>query len=257
MAGRRAITVSRAAARPRARVAAASPLVHLRPDPALSLRDPEGSEVGRAMLVDGLALMNALGLEAFTFRKLAAEIGSTEVTLYKYFPNKQRLLQYYFQLYWLWLRQLCGREVERARDPHDALRRCVEAICGVWPKEVPALQVDPRALRLLVIEEGMKSYLHKQVDEDNARRLFAPYKDLSAFLAERLVACRRDVPMPRSFATTVIEMAHSLPFAMEHLPSLTELSSRKDLKHLALHLLHRTETYVEHAKPIRKGSSKQ
>ena len=53
-----------------------------------------------------------------------------------------------------------------------------------------------------------------------------------------------------AFATTVIEMAHSLPFLMEHLPSLTELSSRKDLKQLAQHLLHRTITYLEHAQPI-------
>lgn len=227
--------------------------VHLRPDPALSLRDPEQTEVGRAMLAGGLELMNDIGLEAFTFRKLAAEIGSTEVTLYKYFPNKQRLLQYYFQLYWLWLRRTCGREVERSRDPQDALRRSIEAICGVWPRDVPELQLDARALRLLVIEEGMKSYLHKNVDADNARRLFAPYKELSAFLAERLTACRRSVPMPRSFATTVIEMAHSLPFAMEHLPSLTELSSRKDLKQLARHLLHRTVTYIDHAKPLRNS----
>lgn len=225
--------------------------VHLRPDPALSLRDPEQTELGRAMLSGGLELMNELGLEAFTFRKLAAEIGSTEVTLYKYFPNKQRLLQYYFQLYWLWLRHLCGREVERAQEPRESLRRSIEVICGIWPRDLPPLQVDPAALRLLVIEEGMKSYLHKKVDADNARRLFAPYKELSAFLAERLTACRRGVPMPRSFATTVIEMAHSLPFAMEHLPSLTELSSRKDLKQLSRHLLHRTVTYIDHAKPLR------
>jgi AcrR family transcriptional regulator len=225
--------------------------LQLRPDPALCLRDPEGTELGRAAVAGGLELLNELGLEAFTFRKLAERIGSTEVSLYKYFPNKHRLLQYHFQLYWLWLRQVCGREVEEARDPKDALRRCVEAICGVWPRELPPLQVDPHALRLLVIEEGTKSYLHKNVDADNAKRLFAPYKEFSAFLAARLVAVRRGVPMPRSFATTVIEMAHSLPFAMEHLPSLTELSSRKDLKQLARQLLHRTFTYVEHAKPFR------
>jgi AcrR family transcriptional regulator len=120
----------------------------------------------------------------------------------------------------------------------------------VWPKDLPPLQLDPAALRILVIEEGMKSYLHKNVDADDARRLFAPYQELSAFLAERIKACRRNVPMPRSFATTVIEMAHSLPFAMEHLPSLTELSSRKDLKQVARHLLHRTVTHIEHAKPL-------
>lgn len=226
--------------------------IHLRPDPSLSLKDPEATELGRSMLSEGLALMNELGLESFTFKKLAAHIGCTEVSLYKYFPNKHRLLQYYFQLYWLWLRQLCGRHAEKARTPREALDRVVGSICGVWPKELPPVQLDPQALRLLVINEGMKSYLHKNVDDDNARRLFTPYKELSAFVAELLVAFRKDVPMPRSFATTVIEMAHSLPFAMEHLPSLTELSNRKDLKPLAQHLLHRTITYLEHAQPLKK-----
>jgi AcrR family transcriptional regulator len=226
--------------------------VHLRPDPALSLKDVGSTELGRTILAEGLVLMNELGLEAFTFRKLADRIGCTEVSLYKYFPNKQRLLQYYFQLYWLWLRQLCGRHAERARDPREALEHIVEAVCGVWPKDAPPLQLPPPALRTLVIEEGMKSYLHKNVDADNARRLFMPYKELSAFVAERITACRTDVPWPRSFATTIIEMAHSLPFAMEHLPSLTELSSRKDLKLLAQHLLHRTLTYIDHAQPLKK-----
>lgn len=230
-----------------------SPLhLHLRPDTTLSLKDPESTELGREMLRSGLVLMNEIGLEAFTFRKLADRIGSTEVTLYKYFSNKQRLLQYYFQLYWLWLRQVCGRHAERARDPREGLERVIEAICGVWPRDRRALQLEPEALRKLVIEEGMKSYLHKNVDADNARRLFMPYKELSAFVAERITDCRPDVPWPRSFATTIIDMAHSLPFAMEHLPSLTELSSRKDLKLLARHVMHRTFTYIDHAQPFER-----
>jgi AcrR family transcriptional regulator len=225
--------------------------IHLKPDPALYLRDPEGTRLGQAILSEGLVLMNELGVEAFTFKKLAARIDSTEVSLYKYFPNKQRLLQYYFQLYWLWLRQVCGRHAERSVDPLGTVRSVVDALCGVWPKDVPTAQLDPFALRLLVIEEGMKSYLHKNVDADNARRLFLPYKALSAFIAECLVAYRKDVPMPRSFATTIIEMAHSLPFAMEHLPSLTELSNKKDLKHLSAHLYHRAVTYLDHAQPMK------
>lgn len=224
----------------------------LKPESALSLKDPMGSAVGRSLLEHGLELMLELGYEAFTFRKLAERSGTTEVTVYKYFANKQRLLQYFYQLYWLWLRQLGAQQMERHIEPRKALSGIVEALCGVWPRSLPELQLDPKALRRLVIAEGMKSYLHKQVDEDNARRLFQPYKALSAFVAERLVACRADLPWPRSFATTVIEMAHSLPFAMEHLPSLTELSSRKDLKHLAQHLLHRTFTYLDHAQPLKR-----
>lgn len=226
--------------------------LYLRPDPALSLKDPEATELGRAILEEGLSLMDELGLEAFTFKKLATHLGSTEVSLYKYFPNKQRLLQYYFQLYWLWLRQVSGRFAEKAATPRVALEEVIACICGVWPKDIASVHLDPHSLRSLVINEGMKSYLHKNVDDDNARRLFAPYKELSAFVAELMVACRKDVPMPRSFATTVIEMAHSLPFAMEHLPSLTELTTRQGPKTLAQHLLHRTITYIDHAQPIRK-----
>ncbi|MGA1495280.1 MAG: TetR/AcrR family transcriptional regulator [Rhodothermales bacterium] len=223
--------------------------LHIRPDPALSLKEPDGSELGRTLLRSGLSLMLELGLEGFTFRKLARLAGTTEVTVYKYFPNKQRLLQYYFQLYWLWMRQVGVGILETEPDTRKALERTVEMLCGVWPRHLPSLQLDPHDLRALVIAEGMKSYLHKQVDDDNALFLFKPYKDLSAFVAGRLVACRADVPWPRSFATTVIEMAHSLPFLMEHLPSLTELSNRKDLKQLARHLLHCTVTYLEHARP--------
>lgn len=225
--------------------------MHFRPDHALFLKDPESSELGRSILEKGLALMSRLGLEAFTFKKLAAEIGSTEVSLYKYFPNKQRLLQYYYQLYWLWLRQLCGRLAEKASTPREAVVTTLEAISGIWPKDIPALQLDPALLRQLIIDEGMKSYLHKHVDEDNAQRLFAPYKALSAFVAELLVAVRKDVPMPRSFATTMIDLAHSLPFAIEHLPSLTELSRRRGLKPMARYLVQRTMLYLDHAERIR------
>lgn len=225
--------------------------IQLRPDPELYLKDPESSRLGKEILAQGMLLMNELGLEAFTFKKLATRIGCTEVSLYKYFPNKQRMLQYYFQLYWLWLRQLCGGFAERSVDPRRTLEQVVEALCGVWPKELPPCPLDPSGLRMLQIAEGMKSYLHKNVDADNARLLFMPYKALAGFIADCLVACREDVPMPRSFATTIIEMANSLPFAMEHLPALTELSSRKDLKDLAAHLHHRTITYLDHAKPFK------
>ena len=65
---------------------------HLIPDATLSLRDT-GSPMGARILTEGLDLMLELGLEAFTFKKLAERLGSTEVTVYHYFANKQRLLQ--------------------------------------------------------------------------------------------------------------------------------------------------------------------
>ena len=47
---------------------------HIAPDPSLHLRDPASSALGQRILKDGLSLMNKLGLEGFTFRKLAEKV---------------------------------------------------------------------------------------------------------------------------------------------------------------------------------------
>lgn len=216
---------------------------HLDPDPSLTLRDP-GSPMGRRILHEGLELMNELGLEAFTFKKLAEHIGCTEVTVYHYFANKQRLLQYYFQLYWLWLAILSTQSGKSAKDPLDRVHGTIRGLAGLWPGEVLASQLNPFALRELVINEGSKSFMHKNVDSDNELKLFKPYKDLCAQVASELKACSPRIKSPRSFATTLVEMAHSLEFAMLHLPALTELSGKKDRKQLAAFLIDMTDRYL-------------
>lgn len=212
-------------------------------DPGLALRDVS-TPMGKRILGEGLLLMNELGLESFTFKKLAERIGCTEVTVYHYFPNKQRLLQFYFQVYWLWLATYCKEEGKNLEDPLERLRGDIRALCGTWPPSARANQFDPGDLRELVINEGSKSFMHKNVDSDNELRLFKPYKDLCAHIASEVKSCLPRSRNTRSFATILIEMAHSLEFAMVHLPALTELSARKDRKHLADFLIEMTERHV-------------
>ena len=215
----------------------------IEPAPGLALRDT-ASPMGLRILAEGLALMNAIGLEAFTFKKLAERIGCTEVTVYHYFANKQRLLQYYFQVYWLWLATQCQQEGRALKDPVARLHGDIRALCGLWPADTFAAQFDPSDLRDLVINEGSKSFMHKNVDFDNKLKLFKPYKDLCMHIATELKACAPRMKTPRSFATTLVEMAHSLEFAMHHLPALTELSVKKDRKKLAEFLIDMSDRYM-------------
>ncbi|MBL7952522.1 MAG: TetR/AcrR family transcriptional regulator [Flavobacteriales bacterium] len=215
----------------------------IEPLPGLALRDT-ASPMGGRILSEGLALMNEIGLETFTFKKLAEHIGSTEVTVYHYFANKQRLLQYYFQVYWLWLATHCQQEGKGLKDPMQRLQGDIKAICGLWPADSLAGQFNPADLRELVINEGSKSFMHKNVDSDNKLKLFKPYKDLCAHIATEVKACAPRMKQSRSFATTLVEMAHSLEFAMEHLPALTELSEKKERKQLAAFLIDLAERYV-------------
>lgn len=221
----------------------AMPRYLIEPDPGLVLRDTT-SAMGVRIVHEGLDLLNELGLEAFTFKKLAEHIGCTEVTVYHYFANKQRLLQYYFQVYWLWLGTHCRQEGRALKDPLERLHGDIEVLCGLWPKDALAGRLDPADLRELVINEGSKSFMHKNVDSDNELKLFKPYKDLCAHIASELKACSPKMKSPRSFATTLVEMSHSLEFAMHHLPALTELSTRKDPRKLAAFLMEMSDRYI-------------
>ena len=58
----------------------------------LFLRNPEESELGRKIIEFSIILIHKIGFEAFTFKKLAKEINTTEAGVYRYFENKHRLL---------------------------------------------------------------------------------------------------------------------------------------------------------------------
>lgn len=195
------------------------------------------SESGRRMLAVGASLIFEMGLENFTSKKLAQAAGVTEATVYKYFANKHRLLQYYFQLYWTWLEQQIKVFTAIESQVAQRLQKAVRVLC-----QMPEVAADPgvvskEELRRLVVAEGTKAYLHVQVDADNAKKLFAPYKSVTAILAAMIKEVRPDLSYPFALATTLVEMSHSLEFYRLHLPALTDFPDDKQNDKLALFLL--------------------
>ncbi len=72
-------------------------------DEAFFLKDPETSDVGKKMIQQGILLMEEIGIEEFTFKKLSEKIKSPESTIYRYFTNKYQFLAYLCSWYWSWL----------------------------------------------------------------------------------------------------------------------------------------------------------
>ncbi len=77
--------------------------LHIVMNEALFLRNPEQSELGKNIINHSTRLIFKNGFEAFTFKKLAEEIGTTEASIYRYFENKHKLLLYLSAWYWGWL----------------------------------------------------------------------------------------------------------------------------------------------------------
>ena len=69
----------------------------------LFLRNPEETELGRKIIQHSIVLIHKIGFEAFTFKKLAEEINTTEAGVYRYFENKHKLLIYLSSWYWSWM----------------------------------------------------------------------------------------------------------------------------------------------------------
>jgi AcrR family transcriptional regulator len=194
----------------------------------LFLRDPENTELGRKIIQHSIRNIYKNGFEAFTFKKLAEDIGTTEAGVYRYFENKHRLLMYLTAWYWSWLEYRVIFETNNITDPVTRLKRVIQLLATTVEDDNKTLHINESLLHQIIIYEGSKSYLTKHVSEDNKDQLFKPYKDLCAVIASFILDCNPNYEFPRSMASTIVEMAHFQNFFMNNLPSLTDFGKTKD-----------------------------
>lgn len=197
---------------------------------ALFLRDPEMTELGRGIIKHSIQLIHKNGFEAFTFKKLAEDIDTTEASIYRYFENKHRILIYISAWYWTWLEYQISFQTNNIKDPKVKLKMIIKLLASTVEDDDGTAYVNESLLHQIVISEGSKSYLTKHVGDDNKHHLFKPYKDLCATIGDIILECKKGYKYPRSLASTIIEMAHFQNYFMHHLPSLTDFGAKKDEK---------------------------
>lgn len=206
------------------------PDIRIKMNERLYLRNPEDSVLGRKIVSQGILLINKLGFEDFTFKKLALEIEATEATVYRYFENKHRLLVYLITWYWSFLAYKVMFKLNNIDDPEVKLKTIIRLLVaepetGQYSDYIPEAEAYE-----LVKHESSKAYLTRNVTKDNQNRLFKPYKDLSARIAQIIKELNPKYKYPNFLASTVLEMSHAQKFFMENLPSLTDSTSPDDKK---------------------------
>jgi len=201
--------------------------IQMRLNEKLYLRDPQDTRLGRQIVEAGILLIDEIGFECFTFKKLAERIGSTEASIYRYFENKHLFLVYLVSWYWEWMRFRIEFRTMNVSDPREQLEIAIRTLVEC-PRDVHSVDfVDWEALHRIVISEATKAYHIKEVDEENRDGFFLSYKGLSSKLAEIILAADPGFPYPNSLAINLLEMAsHHLYFA-KHLPSLTEIKAEE------------------------------
>ena len=201
------------------------------------LRNPEESVLGRKIVKHGLILINKIGFEEFTFKKLATEISTTESSIYRYFENKHRFLVYLINWYWSYIEYKVVFYINNINNPEIKLKTVIKLLVEEpINKNLDTDFISENEAYMLVMWEGSKSYLTRNVSKDNKDRLFKPYKDLCERISSIIVELNPKYKFPHSMASTVLEMAHSQKFFMQNLPALTDFSKDQDDKKIILFL---------------------
>ena len=189
----------------------------------LFLRDPEYSELGQKIINHSIKLIDEIGFEEFTFKKLALEINSTEASIYRYFENKHKLLLYLVTWYWSWLKYTIDFQIIHLREPKDKLKAIISVICKSSKDEPATKYVDEAILSRIVIIESGKAYISKFVEQDLKYGLFEAYTEVCNKISGIIKIINPKYPNPKALAITLIDTAHRQKFYNFNLQSLTDL----------------------------------
>ncbi|RMG58454.1 MAG: TetR/AcrR family transcriptional regulator [Bacteroidetes bacterium] len=219
-------------------------MIQIRINEHIYLKDPESSTLGKKIVKEGISLIDEIGFEQFTFKKLAKRISSTEASIYRYFENKHKLLIYLVSWYWNWLEYQLSFSTNNIASPEERLRIALKVVSQPHRLETEFVHINKGALHRIVVGESPKAYLSKEVDEDNKEGYFLAYKRLCGRIAEIAQEISPEYPYPHALVSTLIESAHDQSFFAEHLPRLTDIEAGDDegvtafLVDLALRALH-------------------
>ena len=194
----------------------------------LFVRDPQHTELGQRIIQKSIDLIDQLGYEGFTFRKLADELGSTEASIYRYFENKHRPLLYLISWYWCWMEYRIDLHTTRTADAKERLKASLRVVAEKKVYDSNIEFVNEEKLHRIVVAKLNNTFLTKAVDEDNRDGLFGGFKTL----CRKIAACVEEInpryPYPNALISTLLLAAHQQLFFASHLPSLSNLQATED-----------------------------
>ena len=204
------------------------PSVAIQVNPSIYLKDPQSSDLGLKIIKGGIDLMETIGFEAFTFKKLGQEIGSTEASIYRYFESKHKLLLYLSSWYWAWMEYRLMFALANVDCAQERLKRSIRLISQEVKEDGNFQHVNEVNLHKVVVSESSKAYYNKEVDEDNEAGLYGAYKQLVSCVSDIILEIDPNYKYPHMLVSTAIEGAHNQKYFSEHLPRLTDILEGED-----------------------------
>lgn len=188
------------------------------------LRDPEQTQLGRKIINFGIRLINELGFESFTFKKLAKHINSTEASLYRYFENKQALLAYITSWYWGWLEYQLHYQTNNIDTNEEKLKIMIRIMTAPPITDSSFSYINEKLLYQVVIHDFFKTLYIKDIEVKYKKGFLRNYHSLCDAVAYLIHQFNPVFSYSQALAQTLLHVANHQVFLGLNIPSTTDVN---------------------------------
>jgi len=204
------------------------------------VKNPETSDLGKKILEQSILLIDEIGFDSFTFKKLGEKIGSNESSIYRYFENKHKLLVYLSSWYWSWMEYKLVFATANILDPKEKLKIAITIVTEKVTDDENTAHINESVLNKIIIAEFTKTLHTKEVDQENKEGFFLIYKRVIARIVAIVSEVNPNYPYSKSLISSVVEGSLHQYFLKEHLKSITDCNETVTPTEFYLNLVENT-----------------
>ena len=206
----------------------------------LYVKNPETSDLGKKIIEQSILLIDEIGFENFTFKKLGEKINSNESSIYRYFESKHKLMLYLSSWYWGWMEYKLVFATNNLANPMEKLIKAISIVTEKVEDDSNTLHINESILNKIIIQEFTKTLLTKEVDEENKEGFFIVYKRIINRIIEFISEVNPNYTFAKSLASTVVEGALHQHFLKEHLKTITNCNETNTVTDFYIDLVAKT-----------------
>ena len=206
----------------------------------LYVKNPETSDLGKKIIEQSILLIDEIGFENFTFKKLGEKINSNESSIYRYFESKHKLMLYLSSWYWGWIEYKLAFATTNVSNPMERLKKGITIVTEKIEDDSTTLHINESILNKIIIQEFTKTLLTKEVDEENKEGFFLVYKRVINRIIEMINEVNPNYAYAKSLASSIVEGALHQHFLKEHLKTITNCNSSVSPTEFYINLIENT-----------------
>lgn len=211
--------------------------IKIQVNPKTYVKDPETSDLGKKIIQNSILLIDEIGFEEFTFKKLGEKIGSNESSIYRYFENKHKLLVYLSSWYWAWIEYRLVFSTNNVENKIEKLKKAIAIVTETIEDDSKTEHINEAVLNKIIIEEFTKTLHNKHVDAENKEGFFLIYKQVNYRIEKMIQDIKPDYPYSKSLVSSIIEGALHQHFLKNHLKTITNCNENVSASDFYVHLI--------------------